>query len=272
MADLLVNRCALSDLVTSVYSAVWQLDGIHGGSVGVPDALPLANAGGVFGANVTLAPHRITVSLDLRPATIIDRETMADALRIAMAGLLELTTDAAPERVMYGVLAERPTITPAGNIAAIPVFDLTCVFVLANPTRFALDPTPLALSTTRVACPVGTLPSLCRVWLYGDSTPVVNPSVIVRSHTGDVVSTLALTASLGTGTALDIGRTPERIESYASGVLQTGASAGLTLYTSGAFPVLSPDDANPTASAWPTMELAADSGTPTGLLLYRKAS
>jgi hypothetical protein len=93
----------------------------------------------------------------------------------------------------------------------------------------------------------------------------VDPHVIVRRSNGEIVSDLALTGSLGSNTALDIGRTPQRIESYAGGVLVTGASAGLSWYTSGAFPVLTPDDGTP------TVELTATSGTPTGLLIARES-
>jgi hypothetical protein len=270
VAELYVNQRALTSLVSAVLVENWQLDGLIGGSVPTTPSLETANAGAVYGSSVTLQGRRITASLRVRAATIADRETYADALLIALSGLLELSTDAATGRVWYGVLAGTPTMEAPG-VFAIPVLDITFVFDLANPTRYALDPYTRALSTARVACPVGTLASQPRVWLYGNATPIVNPHVIVRSHTGEIVCDLALTVSLGSNTALDIGRTPERIESYAAGVLQTGALAGLALYTSGRFPVLSPDDANPAASAWPTVELSSDSGTPTGLLLAREA-
>ena len=269
MADLYVNGRALSTLVASI-SGVVQLDDAIGGSVPTTATLPIANAGSVFGSTVTLAPRTITATLDVRPSSIIDREAVVDALVLLLAGLLEVSTDAASDRVAYAVLDGRPTMPPAGNLFALPTFDMTCRFLLADPTRYATEPTVLALSTSRVSVPVGTLPSRPRIWLYGNATPIVNPQVIVRSHTGEIVSTLALTGSLGSNTALDIGRTPERIESYSAGVLQTGDADGLTWYDSGAFPILSPDDANPAASAWGTVELAATSGTPTGLLLMRR--
>ncbi len=270
MANLYVNQRELTSIVSAVLVENWQLDGVIGGSVPTTASLETANAGAVYGSTLTLAGRRITASLRVHAATISDRETYADALLIAFSGLLELSTDAASGRVWYGMLAGTPTVEIMGTFA-MPVLDITFVFDLANPTRYALEPYTRALSTARVACPVGTLPSQPRVWLVGNATPIVNPHVIVRSHTGEIVCDLALTVSLGSNTYLDIGRTPERIESYAAGVLQTGTSAGLTLYTSGRFPILSPDDANPAASAWPTVELSSDSGTPTGLLLCREA-
>jgi hypothetical protein len=231
----------------------------------VPSALALANGGGVFGSTVSLTPKRITVGLLVRPASIVTRETVLDALLLSLAGVLPISTDAAPDRIGYGILAGTPVVTPCHNAFGVPEFDIVLTFDFPDPIRYARSPYTRGLTTARVSCPVGTLPSLCRIWMYGNATPVVNPSIILRRQTGEIVSTLLLTGSLGSNTALDIGRTPQRIEHYSAGVLSTGTAAGLTWYTSGAFPVLSPDDGTP------TIELSSTSGTPTGLLLSRES-
>jgi hypothetical protein len=98
----------------------------------------------------------------------------------------------------------------------------------------------------------------------------VNPVVIVRDHTGTEVMRLTLTGSLGANDALAIDGATQQIDRFAIGVLQTGTNSGLGWLTSGRFPLLDPTDANPDAPAWGTIELAATSGTPTGLVAYHR--
>lgn len=251
------------DLATLVYG-ISELDGHLAPQVPQRAPVALANSPGVYGTEITVSPREVRVGLDVRPTTLADRQTVMDTLKRRLGGLLELTTLDLPTRVLrcelQGVDVELYT-----GAFAIPACFVTLRFVAVDPARWDVQPLTYGLSTSRTACPLGTDTSAPVLEVWGTCT---NPVVILRAHTGREVARLTLTASLASTDALVIDTAAQTITRLNSGVEQTGVSAGLTALTSGTFPILSPEDASPLGTAWPTLELSAASGTPTGLVTY----
>lgn len=261
-----VNRRPLVDLVYQIL----VLDGHLAPSLPRAAMVTLAQAAGTFGSVVTVDPRRITVGLDVRPSSLVDRQAVMDALKRRIhRELLEIETDDLPGRVVRAV-CDSVTVEFYTGAYANPVIYVSLSFTAADPARVDIEPLVYGLSTARTACPLGTETVAPRLWLYGASTPVVNPVILVRDHTGTEVMRLTLTGSLGTNDALVIDAATQTVDRFVAGVLQTGTNAGLGWVTSGRFPVLDPVHANPDAPVWGTVELSATSGTPTGLLAYHR--
>lgn len=261
-----INGRPLTDLVRQIL----VLDGHLAPSVPRSTAVTLAQAGGVFGSTVTVDPRRIVVGLDVRPTTLVDRQAVMDSLKRRLSrGLLEIETDDAPGRVIRAT-AEPVTVEFYTGAYANPAVYVQIALLAADPTRRDIEPLVFGLSTARTACPLGTDTVAPRLWLYGANPSVVDPVVIVRDYTGAEVLRLTLTGTLATNDVLAIDCAAQTLTRLVAGVVQTGAAAGLGWLTSGRFPVLDPADASPESNAWGTIELAATSGTPTGLLAYHR--
>lgn len=231
------------------------------------DTLAVADRPALFGTRVSVQPKTVTVTFEVRAASLPDRATLLDNVARAFDGLLEVRTADQPTRVLRCVLAGIE-VTPYASALAVPVASVSVQLTAADPYKSDREPQLLALTTDRTACPVGTAPSAPVLWLYGASTSVVNPVVIVRAASGEEVMRLTLTGTLAANDALLIDCGTHQISRYVAGVLQTGTSAGLAWLASGRFPILDPRDADGVRSAWGTLELTATSGTPTGLAWY----
>lgn len=252
--------------LTDTVAAVLSVDGHLAPTVAVRSMQPIANSPGVFGAQVTVTPRTIAVGLDVWPTSITDRVTTMDALARRLTGLRLLRLDDAPTRehvvTCSGVAVE------FYQSVAIPRCYVELRFTAVDPTRFERENRAVALSTSRAACLVGTVPSAPVVYLYGASPSVVNPIVILRDASGDETHRLTLTGTLATNDALVIDSARQTIDRYVAGVLQTGTSSGNAWLTSGQFPLLDPADSIDGAGV--TMELTSTSGTPTGLAVYTR--
>lgn len=256
-----INDRSLADLVYMVS----ELDGHLAPTVPRREGVALANGPGVWGTTVTIEPRTITVGLDVRPTTLAARQTLMDSLKRRLAGLLELRTDDLPGRVVSCLLSGIAVEFYTGAYA-LPAVYVRLQFTAIDPARTDVEPLVYGLSTARTACPLGTDPVAPTLWIYGSCT---NPVVIVRSAAGAEVSRMTFTVVLGTNDALLIDGGTQQITRTVAGVVQTGTNSGLAAFTSGAFPLLAPDDGTPDG-AWPTIELTASSGTPTGLALYSR--
>lgn len=261
-----INRRPITDLVYQIL----VLDGHLAPSLPRASTVTLAQAGGLHGSVVTVDPRRITVGLDVRPSSLVDRQAVMDSLKRRLSrGLLEIETDDLPGRFVRAT-CDGVTVEFYTGAYANPVIYVALQFTAPDPARLDIEPLVYGLSTARTACPVGTDTVAPRVWLYGASPSVVNPVLIVRDHTGAETMRLTLTGTLATNDALVIDGAAQTLDRYVAGVLQTGTAAGLGWLTSGRFPLLDPSDANADASAWGTIELSATSGTPTGLVAYHR--
>lgn len=272
--DLFLNDRSLDDLVRQVLT----IDGHLSPPVGITQTVPLANAPGVLGSTIAIGARRIVVQLDVRAATLTARDTLIDALARRLSGVMELRVLSAPNRAVLVTCVDVRVEMYAGAHANSSLA-VTLTFEASDPIRRNLQPNIYALTTAPTACVLGTQTSAPDVWLYGNATPIVSPVIITRSYTGAEVSRITLSgvttarpaASLTANNALKIRR-DGTIEYYVAGVLQTGTENGLSWFGSGSFPLLSPEDAAPDVGLWPTLELLATSGTPTGMALYYQGS
>jgi hypothetical protein len=257
-----INGRSLSDLI-------WQsllFDGGVAPAVVGRDAVETAYAGPLLATRTRLSARSLTVTVDLRPALVADRPALVDAITRRLAGVLEIVRDDAPSRAWYGVLQSARADLPAGNLVnPLTILDLT--FSVPDPRRHDRETQIRALSATPVACPTGTGASAPIVRLFGDATPVVNPAIILRSPGGATLSTLTLAGSLGANTWLDVDCATEWLHLWSSGT-RTSALAWLS---GGAFPVLDGDDAAGPTGPYPTLAMSSASGTPTGVVLWRRS-
>lgn len=259
--------------VTDWVWAILTLDGHIAPPLPKVAPVALANAAGVFGAGITVDGRRVAVRLDLRPASLVDRRTVLDALAYRLGGgvLHTLSFDDAPDRYFLAT-AETPEVvfTPPGIAYGLPRCEITLTFLLAPTHAIELEPKVYALSTTPTPMPIGPSSVAPLLWVFGASTPVVDPEVLVTAHTGEEVGRLTFSVSLAADDYLAIDAATQRVERYVAGVRQTGQSSGLAAVASGQFPVLSIEDAAPELGAWPRLALTAASGTPTGAAAFAR--
>lgn len=250
-------------LLTDTVRDVLTVEGALAPVVSAPAFVQRANAPATLGSTISVAPRTITVGLDVWPSTLPDRVTAMDAIRRRVEGLRLFRMDDSPTREQYvvctGVRVEFYHIA----ISRCYV-EVQCTAV--DPTRYEREPRAVALSTARADAPIGTVPAAPLLYLYGGS--VVDPVVILRNASGDETHRLTLTGTLATNDALVIDCARQTIGRYVAGVLQTGTASGNGWLTSGVFPILAPEDAIDGAGI--TVELTATSGSPTGLLVYRR--
>lgn len=253
--------------VDEVIDAVLRLDGHIAPRVVQRGVAALANAPGIFTAQVTVAPRQVEIVLDVRSTAAVDRARTMDNVARRLAGLLLLRTDDQPDREVY-CTCTAVTVELYSGAYALGTVSVTITLTAVDPTRYEREAVVYALSTARTVLPVGTVPSAPLLYLYGGSANVVGPIVILRAASGDEVARLTLTGTLATNDALVVDCARQTIARYVAGVLQTGTGSGNAWLTSGSFPVLDPEDA--LDAVGPTLELSALSGTPTGLALYRR--
>jgi hypothetical protein len=261
MSYLLLDGRALTDVV----HAVTVVDG------GIPPAIAQRTTEATaFGpptrsTRVQLAARSLTVVLDVRPATLALRASTVDTLARRLSGVRELALDDAPDRVWLAeaVAVRERTFPNAGS----PIVELTAEFTLADPRRWERETQLLALSATPVPVPTGTGVSAPVVRLFGASTAVVDPKVVLRAPSGAELARLTLAGSLGSNTWLDIDSGTEWLHLVSSGT----RTVALSWLVSGTFPLLDPADAAGASGPWPTLALESTSGTPTGVVLWRRS-
>lgn len=252
-------------LLTDTVRDVMTVEGALAPAVELRAAQPLANAAGVLGTSVTVAPRIITVGLDVWPDSLPDRVTTIDTLKRRTGGLRLFRMTDAPARELFVTLSG---VTVEFYHIAIPRCFVSLQFTAVDPTRYEREGRAVALSPSRVEVPIGTVPSAPVVYLYGGTPSVVDPVIVVRNDSGDETHRLTLTGTLAANNALVIDCARQTIDRYVAGVLQTGTNSGNAWLTSGQFPLLAPEDSLEGAGI--TVELAATSGTPEGLLLYQR--
>lgn len=248
--------------ITTLVRDVMALEGTLAPAVAVRNVLPLANAAGVFGAGVTVAPRSIVAKLDVFPATTADRATLTATLLQNLGGLRPLRTDDAPRWEHWVTLTNVRV-----DLYYWPVLRcaIELTFTAADPTRYEVDAVAIGLSTSRATCPIGALPSAPRVYIYGACT---DPAIIARNASGDETHRLSFTGTLASTDYLDVDGALQTVDRYVSGVRQTGTGGGNAWVTSGTFPILAPEDTS--FGGGITIALAAASGTPTGLIVYQR--
>lgn len=248
---------------------IWQCLVFDGHLADVPttwERTELAQGASVLTPVVRLGPRGFRVSLDVWPPSLVDRVATMDALKRRTAGILPLVSDDAPDRVWYVRLATCNVEILAGNLVN-PRCLVDLEFTAHDPRRYDVETQVRVLSTTPVECPVGTavgLPPTIR--LFGAATAVVNPIVDLYRFDGALLSSLDLTVSLGTNTWLDIQCGSEWLYLYTAGV----RTQALETLGGGVFPQLSYEDCASSTGPSPLLALRSTSGTPTGVVMWRR--
>jgi hypothetical protein len=208
---------------------------------------------------LTAGERTITQLLDMRPHTLADRVTLLDTVAARCAGVCELTTTDAPDRRWWAVLDDR-TVDLVTAPYVNPIHLLTLRWRCQDARAEAVEPTVLALSSTPVVVPLGVSASAPVVTLFGASTPVVDPEIVITYGGGAREGRLSLTGSLAAGESLTLDAAAESMR------LTTGGNtvSALARLGSGVWPVFDPADGPITVA------LTATSGTPTGVSRHRR--
>lgn len=250
--------------IEDVIDAVLRVDGHIAPTVTVRTRVPVANAPGLFGIGVEVAPRTVQVVLDVRSTTPVARAATIDNLARRLKGLLLLRTDDTPDRELY-CTCSGVEVSLYNGAYALGTVSVELTFTAVDPTRYERDAICFGLTTSRREVPVGTVPSAPLIYLYGGSPTVTGVQIITRNYTGDEVSRMTTLGSLASTSALLVDCAKQSCSLYTAGVLQANGNA---FFASGSFPVLDPEDSLDGAGI--TLELTSSAGTPTGLVLYRK--
>jgi hypothetical protein len=257
-----INGRSLDDLI-------WQALSWEGGVVPVVATRETADT--AYGAPVLATRQRLsastlTLALDVRPDLMTQRPAILDAIRRRVSGVVEIVRDDAPDRAWYGELVDAKATVPAGNLVnPCTILDLT--FRLPDPRRHDIETQLRTLSATPTPIPTGTGASAPRIRLFGASTAVVDPEIVLRGPSGAELARLTMTGSLGENTWLDVDAMTEWLHLVTSG---TSAPA-LYWIESGQFPVLDGADAAGPDGPYPTLAIESASGTPTGVVMWRRS-
>lgn len=243
------------------------------------------------------APRRsyATVTIPGRQGVVVtgDPETQARSLVISGSivpaawtiAALRTATDqlkALAYRALIKVILDDDVNAPRQIDAVCEAVDITPIVhpLVTLAARFrisarALDPTwadvtgqLIAFGTTASPVPLGTAPSggIVRITPFG-GTNVVDPELIYRNAAGVEVARLVFSGTLTAGTEyLEIDLDRSTVQEVSSGV----ASNAISWLVSGDFFSLDPMDGDPLNGSHPQLQLAADSGTPTGTIAYPK--
>jgi hypothetical protein len=257
-----LNGRALTDLI-------WQALSWEGGvapAVPVQDTAETAFGAAVIVRRERLASSTLALALDIRPDVMTQRPGLIDAIKRRCSGVLEIVRDDAPGRAWYGYLADAKATIPAGNLVnPCTILDLT--FRIPDPRRFDLETQLRTLSATPTAIPTGTGTSAPRIRIFGGGTAVVDPEIVLRAPSGAELARLELTGSLGSNTWFDLDVASEWLHLVSSGT----RTSALSWLTGGQFPLLDGADAAGPDGPYPTLAIESASGTPTGVVLWRRS-
>lgn len=156
---------------------------------------------------------------------------------------------------------------PAAAILSTNHAAISITFECADPARYDVNPQGLALSTTRVSCPMGDAPTYPLIVAHGNGAALTNLVITVRDASGTVVQTMTFTNTIGANDYRIIDCLRTQITKSVAGTQSDAQSE----WTSGDFPVLRPADAVYAVSAWPTIELSSSTGTAVGVASYSRA-
>jgi len=260
------------DIETDFGVIVEEVTGFPGGVCGAPRDVPLAEAPELSGG---LADPRLFRRKKLDSPTIkghIKQATMAaalpylDNLRALLGqGEVRVRTAYAPDRYCLA-LCEATDGGPSNANVLDGQVNVILKFVVSEGVARRLNPDGYALTTGRTAVPIGTAAVAPVLLVHGGGATLTNPTVTVRNAAGDVVQTMGFTVSLGANDALRIDTARCFVSKISAGVI----TDGISLWTSGDFPLLRPYDGWVENAVYPTVELSASAGTAQGEITYTR--
>jgi hypothetical protein len=214
-------------------------------------------------------PGTGTVNGFINAATLSAAMTALDALRgTLLGGEFALRTGHASDRHCLTVCTQVDGQAYQGEALNGRVA-VSLSFTVKDGVAVRVQPDGYALSTTRVACPIGTAESRPMILVHGGGATLTNPTVTIRNAAGDVVQTCGFTASLGANDALRIDCARTLVSRLTAGVVSDALAAGL--WTSGDYGmVLRPYDGFVEAGAYPSVEVSSTGGVAQGEIEYTR--
>lgn len=233
-------------------------------------ALP-QTIGAVPAGFATVSPRQIECTFRIDAAALSDREAKLATLQDAVTGLVLLSFDDHPTRLVRAVCT---SYVAAGvterAILIVPSFTVTLRFVAWDPASYDEEPSVISFGSTPKPIPMGTLPSPGVVFITGALSSGSSRTLTYRSFNGIAYGTLTLTPpsspaeSLGANDWLEVNLMRRTIVKCTS----AGARSSVYHWKSGdAWFTPEPADSNRTSNLSPT--LAIDSGAAS--YVYRRA-
>lgn len=201
--------------------------------------------------------------------------TASQAVLLANLDALKALAGAGAVRLRF---ADRPTqefrdarlvsFAPTARAAILSALasDLAISFECVDPLRYDVQPLGVAVSTARAALPIGTAASFPVITIHGGGASLTNPVLTYRNASGDIVTTMGFTGTLGANDFLIIDAVRCQVTKSVAGV----QSDALSWWTSGDFPVVRGADGWYELAEYPFAELSG-TGTPMGLITYSRA-
>ncbi|MBY0490631.1 MAG: hypothetical protein K2R93_12385 [Gemmatimonadaceae bacterium] len=227
--------------------------------------------GSVPAGFATASPRQIECTFRIDAAGLSEREAKMATVQDALAGLLLLSFDDHPTRLIRAVAT---SIVATGiterAILIVPSFTVTIRFVAWDPASYDEEPSVISFGSAPKPIPMGTLPSPGVVFITGALSAGSSRTLTYRSFNGIAYGSLTLTPpsspaeSLGANDWLEVNLLRRTIIKCTSG----GTRASVYHWkTAGAWFTLEPADSFRTSSIYPT--LAIDSGAAS--YVYRRA-
>jgi hypothetical protein len=267
--NILINGRPLTDLC----SGVEDFDGFELPPAVVRETQQAANSGGsTTTAQTSAPPSPITLTVEIEGSSLAERTRARDRLLQSLQGLIEIEMpDEFPGRVLRCVLAtDTPKVKHYSPLKSMHPFQMIVVPLRSlDGCWLDTEPTIVALTTTPVACPIGSVAVAPRLEVFGASTPVVNPSVAVVSAGGPIVGTMPLVGSLAADQAFEADAEDAVTFRRTAGVRALEVQA-LGAVNEG-LPLLDPADASDAVGLYPSLAVSSASGTPTGRAIYWRA-
>lgn len=216
-------------------------------------------------------PDPRTIRLRLRRylSVLADRDAAQLILQDRLSGLLHVRFDDAPTRVVRCV-ASLPQFQPVHEITAFSIATIEAEVLLTcyDGASYDTEPRVLALSTTGVEIPLGSLPSAGVISWGGAWTATTSRTLIIRDHGGVARVTQTLTAptgeSLGATDFLELLTAPRYVSKVTSAGTRTAEEEWVPGVT---WIALDPAWQHRTEARSLTLEISAG----TAQITYRKA-
>lgn len=205
------------------------------------------------------APRSLTVNGVIRRSSMALVRTSIDQLKdLLYRGTIEARFVDQIDRVVYARVQEKQVIATQPQFAS-PHSQVSFRLLCPDPLIYDTQGSAIAIGATRQATPLGTAVAAPTIRIMGAAT---NPVLTYRGANGTALKTMGFTVTLASTDYLEIDCELFTVKKFASGV----QTSGMSLWTSGDFIALDPQDGDPNASSYPTLEVSAG----TGEALYRR--
>lgn len=253
-----------------------QLSGWRAGMAVSRAVTAIPNVGGVSPSTVQqAAPREIKMGFRRRLSALGDRDAALSTLATLLSGQLFVRFDDSPDRLVQCYAAPiRVDAVHEIAVFATPTFEVSVVLVCYDGASYDVEPRVVALTTTPVDIPLGTLPSTFFLLWGGAWSAGASRTLTLRDAAGTVRSTMTFTApsiaagdpadeSLGSSDVLEVDISRRYVTKLASSV----RTNQYDWYASGGWIGLDPAYQDLENSRYASLEASAG----TAQIIYRRA-